>query len=475
MKFGTAPGLYAIEPQALGLECFIDMARNSAPHDVQGQVAVVHVHGPLSYAPGLTESYGGVLARVRAAFADSRNPHTVVMHLDSPGGDVAGCFDHSRMLRASVPEGKRLVAYSDSKCCSSSYALALASSEIYCGSTAIMGSIGVICAMQSFAAAADAQGVQVALITSGKRKADGNPMIPISDEAIAASQMQVDVMAGEFFRLTGESRAAQGLTAEAAQALEAGVFVGAAAQSAGLVDGVVVSLEDLIATLQSGPVAAPEPKAYVVTEAASAPKDHPMADENTPPDEKKEDAVRAALVTAAESDDPDKAKRAKSALAAYDGGDDEDKKDKDEEASAAVAAAAAAPLAAQVQALSAEVSSLKAVKAAEESAAFYAAHPELTPELRATLQGMPLVQAKAIVATLPKAPAAPTAASLAAQPGVVAGETQGDGAMRSSPAEASRIAAAFGEITPKLAGVEYNAGTNIQTFGRVTVASKAAK
>lgn len=452
MIFGAKPGIYALDPQALGLECIIDMVRNSAVHEVTSGVAVVHVHGPLAYAPGECESYAGVLLRVRSALNDAR-AHTVVLHIDSPGGDVAGAFDTARMLRASVPAGKRLLAFSDSRCCSAAYALACAASEIHCSSTAIVGSVGVISVMQSAARAAEMQGLQTAVITSGRRKADGNPLIPITDEAVAAAQLHVDVMAGEFARWVASTRP---INEAQVQALECAVFVGSGAVAVGLADQVAESLEAMVAYAQQPPKLSTEP---------SMP-----ADEDKKDDKPAEDAVRAALVTASTSDDPEKAARAKAALAAYDGpGDDEEpKKKKDEDAAAAAVVAAAAPLAAQVQALSGEIAAMKAASAAKESSEFFASCAHLDAKLLGTLRGLPLVQAKAIVATLPR-PVAP--AELAAQPAVVPASSQASGP-RSDPATQARMAAAFGVTKATLAKAEFDSVTNVQTFGRVAAVEK---
>lgn len=200
----------------------------------------------------------------------------------------------------------------------------------------------------------------------------------------------------------------------------------------------------------------------------------PDDDKKDPP---KEDATRASLVTASQSDDPEKAARAKRALASYDSDESDDSDKKDEKPSSAddkeepKSAAAVAQLAARVQALSADLAARDARDAAAEASAFYAGCSHLDGELVATLKALPLAHAKAIVAKLPKAPSA--AAVLAAVPGFVPGDGQGEGsAMRSAPEEQARINAAFGETSATLAKAEFNGATNIQTFGRVTVAPK---
>lgn len=459
-----APGLYALEPSAFGVDQMVDLLKSCGPAEVRGNVAIVTVRGLLTYggavADGPAISYSDVVNRVREACAgvNGQKPLAVVLHLGSPGGDVAGAFDSARLIKAAAQAaGVRLVSYTDSQCCSAAYALATGCEEITASSTAVIGSVGVIRVMKTAVAAEKALGLQTALVTSGARKADGNPSIALTPEALAAAQVQVDTMAAEFFRLVGESRGDRGLTAEAAIALEAGVFVGQAAVDVHLADRVVPSLDALISELQTPRLLASVPE--------SSSKDA-MSDENKK-DEKKEDAMRASLVTASESDDPEKAARAKRALAAYDTEEDEDKKE-----DKAVAAAASedkedkavSALAARVQELSASLAARDERDAAAAADAFYAANAHLDGELVKTLRALPLDKAKDIVAKLPKN----SPAALAAVPGgVIPGATQTD---RKTP-QMSAEARAKLDIAMGLAKLErVNSEDDFrQTFGAVVV------
>lgn len=122
----------------------------------------------------------------------------------------------------------------------------------------------------------------------------------------------------------------------------------------------------------------------------------------------KEDAVRAALVTASESDDQEKAAKAKRALAAYDEeakAEDEkpEPKDDDEEGSKASAslAKAVAPLAKQVAAQQAELAALKAEADASKRSALFASRKDLSPELIESLKATPTSALKAVIDAIP--------------------------------------------------------------------------
>ena len=142
-----------------------------------------------------------------------------------------------------------------------------------------------------------------------------------------------------------------------------------------------------------------------------------MADSDKKDDKKDapaEDAARAALVAAADGDENDpRTKAAKRALAAYDADADGDDKDKDK-ADAQATTNAAASLAATVQAQGAKIASLEATLTAERAerakaseaaarAEFLATRPELSTEVKASLEGLPLERVKQIVNAIPKA------------------------------------------------------------------------
>jgi hypothetical protein len=84
-------------------------------------------------------------------------------------------------------------------------------------------------------------------VTSGARKADGHPAVPMSAEQIARLQSDVDELASQFFDLVAASR---GLTVDAVSKLEAGVFLGQAGVASRLADA-VGGMSDAMALLDS--------------------------------------------------------------------------------------------------------------------------------------------------------------------------------------------------------------------------------
>lgn len=240
-------GALAISASALGVELEVVEA---APVERRGSVAIISIVGPMIQRaePGCPwDSYDAIKARALKAFASSAR--TVVLKIDSPGGDVAGCFELSRDLRElSAKSGKRLLAYVHGMGCSGGYALACAASQISTSSAGCVGSIGVAHMLVDTTIADRAMGLTFAVVTSGARKADGNSHVPITAATLAATQAAVDGLAAIFFDLVASSR---GISALVVRRYEAGIFFGVAARAARLVD-TVCTFDELLGSVTTG-------------------------------------------------------------------------------------------------------------------------------------------------------------------------------------------------------------------------------
>ena len=216
--FGDAEGAYAV--------------------DADG-VAHVRIEGPLAQKAWACWMFGGdgydaIESRVSAALNDPRS-RSLVLRVDSPGGEVAGCGVCADAIRAaSAASGKPVVAYVDELAASAAYWLASAADKIVTPASGMLGSIGVI-ATRIEDTEGDARGRKVHFITSGARKADGHPTVPLSEEELAATQAKIDALADVFAGAVAERR---GMSTADVRALEADVFVGADAVAKGLADRV---------------------------------------------------------------------------------------------------------------------------------------------------------------------------------------------------------------------------------------------
>lgn len=390
-----------------------------------GPVAVVDIGngGPLVQHKGSRwDSYDAIAERVRAAAAS--NAKGIILRIDSPGGDALGMIECAHELRATCKSaGKYLLAFVDGMACSAAYALASAASVIVVPPAGLVGSVGVYKAIVDATAADRAMGLQFQFYSSGERKLDGNPHIPITDAAGAETQRHVDELAGLFFGLVGDMRPR--VTADSVRALQGGSFLGQGAKDQGLADE-VGTWADALAMVASSEATA-----------AAAARTEAMADE------KKEDKASAkkaafAAITKAAAD-------LAGALAAF-GDDSDDKKEepaKDEpakEPKKEEKAAAEEPkkedekkdegAAAKALSLSfetaKEMAMLKAKIAASEDAGarakLLAKRPDFDEKILAVLAGLPLSKVQEAVDTFPRI--GPARLKAVASPVGTRGETQ---------------------------------------------------
>ena len=204
--------------------------------DAQG-IAVLPIHGTLVQRTGGLDAMSGLLsyesiaARLDAALAD-RSVRGIVLDVDSAGGEAAGVFDLADRIRAGR-DHKPIWAVANDAAFSAAYALASAAERVFVTRTAGLGSIGVI-ALHVDQSQRDArQGLSYTPILAGARKNDGNPHEPLTPEARASIQTEVNRLY-ELFVLTVAHH--RDLPADAIRQTEAGLFFGQDAIDAGLAD-----------------------------------------------------------------------------------------------------------------------------------------------------------------------------------------------------------------------------------------------
>lgn len=205
-----------------------------------GAVGVVSIMGELvnrgawmGASSGLT-SYEGVVEQVRQAAADPAI-RTIVLDINSPGGEAWGAFDAAREIRAAA-NGKRLVAVANAVMASAAYALGCVADEIVVNDGGLVGSIGVVTMHFDHSKRLENLGVKATVISTGSKKMVGHPAVPLGDDGEAVLRSRADRMMEGFISLIIEHR--QQLSADAISALEGDVLIGADAVKAGLADRV---------------------------------------------------------------------------------------------------------------------------------------------------------------------------------------------------------------------------------------------
>jgi signal peptide peptidase SppA len=236
-------------------QAFVTVAKTRSDQTglrMEGSVAVVPVLGPLlhrgAYDADCTylTGYQDIANMLRLAGGDPAC-RAVVLSIDSPGGEVAGCFDLAENM-AEYANGKPIYAAINDLGCSAAYALAAGAKEIHVTQNARVGSVGVYVCHMDFSRFMEMEGIRPTFIFAGKRKVDGNMWQPLSDEARAEIQADVDAIYNQF---VGHVAAARGMGLADVIGTEAAVFRGQDAISAGLADQISAP-DKLISRLAEG-------------------------------------------------------------------------------------------------------------------------------------------------------------------------------------------------------------------------------
>jgi signal peptide peptidase SppA len=214
-----------------------------------GSVAVIPVRGVISHHGGGWWSDGSSVDGLASAFRSAINDPSVsavVLDIDSPGGSVGGVPElAAEIYRA---RGKKpIVALANSLMASAAYWLGSAAGELVCVPSGSVGSVGVYGMHQDVSKMMENAGLKHTLVSYGKYKTEGNPYEPLTDEARAAMQKDIDEYGDMFTHDVARNRKAsvadvrsgfgEGRVVNAAQAVKLGM-----ADRIGTLDDVLGSL-----------------------------------------------------------------------------------------------------------------------------------------------------------------------------------------------------------------------------------------
>lgn len=171
-----------------------------------GTVAVIPVIGTLTQrvqaigSEGETRSTAEVAASVRAA-AMEPSIDAILMEIDSPGGEVFGVPEAWASIRESA-KAKPVIAHANSVAASAALYLASAASEFWVTPSGMVGSVGVYSLHVDMSKALEQMGEAWDFIVASQSpyKIEGNPAGPLTGEARAQAQREVDRYMGDFVR-----------------------------------------------------------------------------------------------------------------------------------------------------------------------------------------------------------------------------------------------------------------------------------
>lgn len=161
--------------------------------------------------------------------------HTIVLDIDSPGGEAFSCFDIADMIY-NARGTKPIIALANPSMHSAAYAIGSAADKVFIPQAGSVGSIGVIGTHFDVSKAMEQKGVKPTLIYAGKHKADLTSFAPLEKEAMERLQASVNSTYEMFVNLVARNR---GMTVEAVRATEALTYRGTDAIDIGFADGIV--------------------------------------------------------------------------------------------------------------------------------------------------------------------------------------------------------------------------------------------
>jgi signal peptide peptidase SppA len=208
----------------------------SLDFDVVDGTAIISVNGALASAQipywyAMADlTYENLIAAVSEA-ANDGEVERILLRMNSPGGTVTGCAEAAALLDK-LAEQVPIWAHCQ-MADSAAYWLASAANRIIVDPTGEAGSIGTIMTHTDMSKMLAEWGIDVTHIFSGDKKADGSPYEPLSKDALARFQAEVDYLRGIFVDSVSGYRQ---MDSKALMDTQADTYIGQMAVDAGLAD-----------------------------------------------------------------------------------------------------------------------------------------------------------------------------------------------------------------------------------------------
>jgi signal peptide peptidase SppA len=231
-------------------------ARAGRDLNVRGGVAIVPLQGVItprgSWLSLLFGGYGGGLQGFRrdvAAALGDPEVDAIVLDVHSPGGLIGLVPETAQELRESRGD-KPIVAVCNTLCASAAYWIAAQADEVVITPSGLAGSIGVYVLHEDYSAMNERLGVDPTYVYAGRKKVDGNMDEPLSAEARADLQAEVDYLYGLFVADVAAGRGDGEANVRAGYA-EGGILPAEPAVTARLADK-VQTIDDTVRELARG-------------------------------------------------------------------------------------------------------------------------------------------------------------------------------------------------------------------------------
>ncbi len=180
------------------------------------------------------------------------NVRGIALVIDSPGGEVAGCFELVDKLYDWRSE-KPLWAFAADHAYSAAYAIASAAGRVAVTRSGGTGSVGVVTAHVDYSGRLEKEGIKVTFVHAGQHKVDGNPYEALPEDVRVRIQARIDKIYGVFTETVARNR---NMEQDAVRETEALTYDSEDSIAVGFAD-VIGALEDEMIAFQ-GYLANPE-------------------------------------------------------------------------------------------------------------------------------------------------------------------------------------------------------------------------
>jgi signal peptide peptidase SppA len=177
---------------------------------VSNSVAVLPILGTLAKRGGMIEDSSGMastdmIGREFDRLMADESVGSILLDVDSPGGEVFGVPELADKIFAARGR-KPIEASVNAEMASGALWIGTAADRVNITPSGWIGSLGVYMAHTDVSAWNEAEGVRVTYISAGDYKVEGNSDAPLTEEAAAYYQEQVNVIYDQFIAAVARNR-----------------------------------------------------------------------------------------------------------------------------------------------------------------------------------------------------------------------------------------------------------------------------
>jgi len=220
-------------------------------YDVEGSTALVAIYGKMFPRANMMMQLSGGISTSKLGSAideieDRDDVDRMLMVFDSPGGSVQGLTNTARKVRNMDTE---TVAFAEGLMASAAYFVGSAADHVIASPDSMVGAIGSVATIESYAEKYEERGIQVEVVRSAEKKAKPNPSEPIDEDSVKEVQRLVNSAHEQFVSQVALNR---NLSEKTVNAMADGsVITGSEAENTDFVDS-VDTIDEVMAQFEVG-------------------------------------------------------------------------------------------------------------------------------------------------------------------------------------------------------------------------------